>query len=146
VIYYWDTSAIVKVYHREEGSDRAMQMFSEVLSGEKKGAVAYVCLMETISAFTRRRKELKGNYEAIVARILQDMRDNLSIVALEEEIMESAMKLIINHGLKTLDSIHLATALFLKKHTSEDVAMISADRELLTAAAKEGLDTVNPSE
>ena len=146
MIYYWGTSAYVKIYHREKGTENAEKLFKEIVSGNKKGAISYLGLMETVSAFTRQRELIKGNYEAVIARVLEDMKEYLSIIPLEYEIMESSTFMIIKHRLKTLDSLHLATAVFLKMHSSEEVMFISSDRELLKAVEKEGLKTINPEE
>ena len=146
MIYYWDTSAYVKIYHREKGTGIAENLFKEVADREKKGAISYLGLMETVSAFSRQRELIKGNYEALIARILEDMQEHLSIIPIEYEIMEKSTFLIIKHRLKTLDSLHLATALFLKNHSSEEIVFISSDRELLRAAEKEGLKVINPEE
>ena len=62
MIYYWDTSAYVKIYHREKGTENAEKLFREIVSGKKKGAISYLGLMETVSAFTRQRELIKGNY------------------------------------------------------------------------------------
>jgi hypothetical protein len=47
--------------------------------------------------------------------------------------------------LKAADSIHLASALWLKHSVKENVSFVSSDTSLLKAAGMEKLSAVNPA-
>jgi predicted nucleic acid-binding protein len=47
--------------------------------------------------------------------------------------------LIERHKLRTLDALHLASALGLREETGEAIELIAADGDLLKAASAEGL-------
>lgn len=53
--------------------------------------------------------------------------------------------LIARHALRGADSIHLATALWLRKTTRSPVVFVASDSELLNAARAERLTTLNPA-
>ena len=52
--------------------------------------------------------------------------------------------MVIEHGLKTADSLHLVTAKQVAELTGKDVVFVASDKELLEAAALEKLDTIDP--
>ncbi|MDZ4185444.1 MAG: hypothetical protein U1D97_10755 [Desulfuromonadales bacterium] len=60
--------------------------------------------------------------------------------------VEGIEALIGRHALRGADSIHLATALWLKKATKTPIVFVASDHELLTAAHAERLKILNPSE
>jgi hypothetical protein len=60
------------------------------------------------------------------------------------EILTSARGLIQRHGLRAVDTIHLASALGLPAAANEPVTFVAADQRLLRAAIDEQRVTVNP--
>jgi len=60
-------------------------------------------------------------------------------ILLDDEVLERTRSLIERHPLRTLDALHLASALQLQDQLGEPCAMISADSQLLAAAAAEHL-------
>ena len=56
------------------------------------------------------------------------------------------MKLVLKHSLRSLDSIHLATALMIFQYAEKKLSFISSDAELLKAAENEGFEIINPED
>lgn len=145
-IYYWDTSALIKRYHRERGSEMVDTLFKEIEGGESKGVISHLGVLESLSAIVRRKSEIRGDYRKVIKKMLVDYVDNLTIVPIDTDIVALSMRVILKHGLRSLDGIHLATLLHISAYMSEKIVLISSDRELLRAARDEGFETLNPEE
>ena len=81
-------------------------------------------------------------YELLKSEIAQDFK-HFNVIEVSSEIVYSAVKVIDKYQLKSLDSLHLATALAVK--TDIDF-FISSDQKLLKAAETEGFKVINPNE
>ncbi len=145
-IQYWDTSALIKRYRIEKGSPKVNDLFAEIESGESKGIISYLGVLESLSAITRRKGEIKGDYRKVIKAMLTEIMDKFTIVPIDNYIMELAMKLVIKYNLRSLDSIHLAAALIISQYVEKEMVFISSDTELLKAAKKEGFEIINPEE
>jgi predicted nucleic acid-binding protein len=138
-MYYWDTSALVKQFIQEAGTGEALALRADT----PPHATATIAYTETFSAFRRRVREAaltEPNYQEVVRRFLQEWPAYVRI-NLDESILERSRTLLERHPLRTLDAIHLASALELQKQLHEPSVMISADILLLRAAMAEHLET-----
>lgn len=144
MIYYLDSSALVKRYVVEAGTNR----IAELVESEANIAVSWLALPETLAAVVRRAKGGSISVEdlaSIKAQLHRDLQ-RFMIVEVSGAPVEGVEALIDRHALRGADSIHLATALWLKKATKTPVVFVAADHELLTAAHAERLKILNPSE
>lgn len=132
---YWDTSALVKQYITEPGTEAIQQWQTE------SAATSMVVFTEVHSAVMRRRRE--GTLSESIARsILRVFRQDWSSylrVPVHEGVITRGAALIERHKLRTLDALHLASALGLREEIGEAVELIAADGDLLRAASAEGL-------
>jgi predicted nucleic acid-binding protein len=136
---YWDTSALVKQFIDEPGTDQALSLRAHT----PPHATATIAYPETFSALRRRVRESElgeSQYHAVVRRFLQEWSSYVR-VNLDETVLTRSRTLLEQYPLRTLDAIHLASALELQDHLEEPSVLISADIQLLKAAAAERLDT-----
>ncbi len=143
-IYYFDTSAIIKRYHREDGSKSVNKLFEEIERGEGKGVISYLCVLESLSAIVRRKKEIKGDYRKVVKAMLLEYTEKMTIIPVDNDIMTLAMKIVLKHGLRSLDAMHLATVIHVSQYLTGGITVITSDIELYKAAEKEGFTVLNP--
>ncbi len=138
---YLETSALIKRFVREQGSDTVAKL---VGSGEPV-ATAKIAFAEVYSGLTRRFREgdLSGRAYALVCRQFERDWAGFLRVDLHDEILTLARDLIRRHPLRALDAIHLASALSLQRALGEDVAFTASDARLMRAAAAERLKTFN---
>jgi predicted nucleic acid-binding protein len=133
LILYLDTSALVKLFIREEGSDEVQALVGEA-SLVTTSVIAYP---EARSAFARRRRE-GGLDEAEHIRIRSALdRDWSSLVALDvtAPLARDAADLAEAHGLRAFDGLHLASyRSIVEGATGQVVRFSSFDRRLNTAA------------
>ena len=124
---YLDSSAIVKLVTREPGTPElveAVRIEPEIVSS----ALAWTEVVRAV----RRSGGRTTRAEAVLERI--------GLVPVDEGIMRSAARLS-PAGLRTLDAIHLASALSL----ADDVAaLVTYDARLAEAAATAGLQVRAP--
>lgn len=141
--YFLDSSALVKRYHRESGSDDVERLFES--SGDRF-FVSRLALVEVRSSFARLVREgvfANSDFVKLIARLDEDVAsDILTVAAVSSRRLEGAATILATHGLtnpvRTLDAIHLATAQALHGR-SRIAAFVAADKKLLAAATVCGL-------
>lgn len=111
MIVYLDTSSLLKLYFfDEEGADDVRNTLSIPDVVVATAAIAYV---EAHSAFGRRRRDRKltAAAAAAMARALDDDWLHYLIVDMSEAVLRRSAALAMQHKLKALDAIHLASYL-----------------------------------
>jgi predicted nucleic acid-binding protein len=144
MIYYLDSSALVKRYAAESGSDKV----AALIEGDHKIAISWLAIPETLSAIARRAKGGSMRAEELAAirdQLSQDIQRFL-IVEVSGAPVDGIETLIARHALRGADSIHLSTALWLGKATKTPIIFVASDAELLNAARSDRLKTYNPAE
>lgn len=144
MLYFLDTSALVKRYHIELGSPVVVELF-DVPGNEL--VICSLSLAETIGVLARRyrRKEISHeDFEAAKFRVALDhSTGNVGIIDVERRHILAAHDLILQHALSGTDAVILACALDL---SDESPIFVCADVRsgLLRAAEASGLSTLNP--
>ena len=135
---YVDTSVLLKRYIEEAGaagSRRLLRRYRVVSS-----AIAPV---EATSALWRRRAAndvADADLQAILRRLVDD-RSHWELVDLTADVLDRAEQVIQRTGVRTLDAVHLASALAVQAASGRGRAMqfITADARQREAAAGLGL-------
>ena len=139
--YYFDTSALVKRYHKEKGT----VIVDDIIDGEGEIYVSTLGIVEMISVFMRLKSSGALNekkYKRITEIFFSDVESRYIPVPFSDEHIVSAIQLIEKHNLRTLDSLHLAIAIDIC--SNRDCVFVSADKKLLEAAKREGFKIINP--
>ena len=134
---YLDTSAIVKRYVVETGSD----FVAHLLTHHRPIASSRIGFVEALAAFSRlERAELISPEEHVaMCRNLERHFENYHVVNLTDDVVSLARDLAARHPLKALDLIHLACALNLANRFGDYLCFAGADRQLLRAVEAEGI-------
>lgn len=144
MIFYLDTSGLVKLYIREPGS-ADVRAWVTAADAVRTSWVAYA---ETRAAFTRALREgatEPRHHAERVGRFNQDWEALLRVHVLPP-VARSAGDLSEVYGLRRFDAIHLASALWLPdKVGSAHLTFAAFDRRLQGAAERAGLQTTSPS-
>ena len=140
--YYFDTSALVKRYHLEQGSDRMDQLFADPTAVQ---LTANITLAELTSALDRKRQDGTLTQETlnyVLAAVSRDLHEDFWLIELDRAHVLRSQELILRHHLRTLDALHLAVLLSLR-----DIApvLVCADQRLLEAAQREQVAVLNPT-
>jgi predicted nucleic acid-binding protein len=128
---YFDTSALVKNYVQEAGSTRVRELLRvyEFLSS----AIAPI---EIHSAVRRRHSQgeiTRPIYTAILSRVKQD-RFFWQLVEPVPEVLAKAEEIVKDHNVRTLDAVHLASAIVIQDSIGTQLPFITADDRQLAAA------------
>ena len=138
MISYFDTSALVKSYVEEDGSDDVRQLLLDTLP-----ATSRLTGIELASSVARRCRE--GDLSQTDRdQILSDAREDLTalyVVELTPDVEETAQELLFRHSLRAADATHLASCVVLREHMGVPMRFIAYDRRLLDAAVGDGLET-----
>lgn len=137
MILYLDTSSLVKLYIEENES---AQIESLVKTSEVS-ATSIVAYAEARAAFARRFREqcfTSAEHNRIKTYFTKDWQ-NYFILNITENIIKLAGDLTEKHALRGFDSIHLASALILRREISSPVNFSCFDGHLEKAAMQEGL-------
>lgn len=149
-IYVIDSSALVKRYVREIGSNWVRGIFDPTLKNEV--FIAAITAVEIIAAITRR--SLGGSLSmteatAIREQFKNDCDQQYQIVEIGEDIINSGMASAEIYGLRAYDAIQLAVGCAVNSlaiaNGLHPIIFVSADNELNAAVAKEGLIMENPN-
>ncbi len=142
MMLYLDSSALVKKYVQEPGSDRVHKLLAH--SGMcVTSKLAYPEIMAGLNRKRREKEIADKDYREALAEFESDWLA-LLIVEFQDEILPFIKQLTTKHSLKGADSVHLASALWIQKAAKEKVSFVASDIQLLRAAKAEKLDVVNP--
>ena len=136
--YYFDTSALIKNYIDESGSE----FVSNLLDQSDIVFVSEITLIEGFSTLKRILLEkliTEEDYVYAKAEIKEDFQ-YFTIIDIETAILECE-RLIDEYQLKTLDSIQLSSALNIENRLD---GFVCCDKKLISAAEKEELKIINP--
>jgi uncharacterized protein len=125
--YFFDTSALVKLYHEESGDIVVLPIYY----GENEIFISELSRIEFISATHKkfRNKEINTRILRItIDKFISDFNDRFHIIPLVSSLVDIAFDLITEYGrskhLITLDAIQLASFLAI---ADDDTTFVSAD-------------------
>lgn len=141
-VVYVDTSAFVKLYIQEAGTDRIRTR----LGMADTVASSTLIWPETLATLARRRREslLDTDEHERVRRQFQIDYSALVTVDLDGRVLELVDDVLCRHPLRSADAVHLASALLLAE-SGLSVEFVASDRPLLTAARSSRLSVFDPS-
>jgi predicted nucleic acid-binding protein len=141
LILYLDTSALVKLYVQEAGS----ALIKRHLHAAETAATSMVAYAEARAAFARRLREGASTPARHRARLSQLNQDwpHYAQIELSQSLIRQAGDIAEIYGLRGFDSIHLASALWLKESASLPLAFAALDERLVAAAQAAGLETIS---
>jgi predicted nucleic acid-binding protein len=149
-VYYVDSSALVKRYVTETGSDW-IQGICDPTAGHVI-VVAHIGLVEIAAALAAKTRQgvLPAPVRDGLLRDLQrDGRDQYWLVDVDQNVVARAIDLTRRRKLRGYDAVHLACVIFLQEtllsHDLSTPILLSADQELSAAAQAEGLMTDDPN-
>jgi predicted nucleic acid-binding protein len=141
-VIYFDSSALVKRYLKEDGSERVNSIMNNTITI----ATSKLTYPEILSVFTRKYKNkdiTKKEFHQATNEFEIDWNYFL-VVEFKDELLSIIKKILEKHSLKGADSVHLSSALWLRNIVKEDITFVASDINLLKAVKFEGLQITNP--
>lgn len=145
-VYYFDTSALGKRYIPEIGT----LWVKSILRPAAKHDIIISSLVRIEVCATLARRHREGHithHQLLTARktFFGHMQRHYQIVGMDQNITYLASSLTLKHPLRSLDAIHLATAIIAAREFSTKPIFVSADTRLLAIAQAEGFPTDDPN-
>ena len=149
--YFFDSSAIVKRYVNEQGS--AWVAATVDTTSHPHIYIAAITGVEVVATFARK---LKGHHistldaASAVSRFHHDFTNEYRTIGISDAVVTRSMALAEAHALRGYDAVQLGAALEVDGRrvvfgATTPLTLVTADGELLEAAAAEGLLTDNPN-
>lgn len=129
---FTDSSALAKRYIFEQGSEQ----INAILQDASELAISMIIIPEIISALNRSvRQEIITNrqYQQLKNQFMADIRDAI-ILQVTNNVISRSITLLENHSLRTLDSLHIASA----AEWNADL-FVTSDKKQWLAAKDSGL-------
>lgn len=148
--YFIESSALIKRYFREAGSDRVLGICDPAAGN--RVFIAAITPVEILAAITRRGRG--GSFppqDALAACSLfkSELISDYELLEFTPSVLHKAIDLAERHGLRGYDAVQLATAaeanVFAISLDLPPLILVSADRELNSVALSEGLSIEDPS-
>ena len=149
-IYYLDTSAVMKRYKTEIGSEVVEELFMG-LTGSEFLITSQLTVLEANSVVARHLEgpaTIRMEYRTMRERFIRDMRDyRVTIIPVQSELVAQAVNTVFDYPLRTLDALHFTSAVMLERELrDQDIFMVSADREIIEACETYGISTLDPGD
>lgn len=135
--YFLDTSALVKIYHKEEGSEKVLDFYKK-----EKIIISELSIVEFLSAVYRKYREEEidePTLNAVRSKFNEDLETRYDVIPFSPIIIDKACSIIAELGeeksLRTLDSLQLS--FFLIYCDRQEDAFLCADKRLLDVAIAE---------
>ncbi|GEM_PF-1489804 len=118
VVYFLDSSALVKRYIDEAGS----WWIQQVLSHPPSAAMAEIGVVEVVAAFARRWRmgEITADEYRFAREVFLRDAGHYQMVPTDRAVIEEATELLDRHPLRAYDALQLATALRLSDVLAEE--------------------------
>jgi len=132
---FFDTSALVKRYVEEEGSEQVRTLCAEA---DALGVSVLVVpeLISTLCRLVREGRLSSEDYQSIKSAVKADLSD-ADLCDLSQDVFRQALRCLEYHPLRALDALHVGSALIYQPDL-----FVSADRRQAEAADREGLAVV----
>jgi len=138
VIVYFDTSALIKRYLREDDSDNVIALLNE--ADHLFGSI--VLTQVEMAATFQRAVRMDATSPKLAAEIWQDFLDHwqsFTRLRVFAGTIERASENAWKYDLRGYDSLHLAAALLWQETLGSQITLATFDRELWVAGQKAGL-------
>lgn len=145
-LYYLDTSALVKLYIRESGTERLLQLAA---NANHKLVILALAEVEFRSAIRRRQRAgdiADSAADGLLRSFARHLESRFLRQTINDSVLETALHLIDLYPLRAYDAVQLAGCLIFRTSAGlQSPVFLTADREQLQAAEAEGLAALDPT-
>jgi uncharacterized protein with PIN domain len=141
--YFFDASALVKIYHDEEGADKVM----EIYNSEGQITISELSKVEFYSTIYRKYRERAIDFETLnllIEKFDFDVENKYEILFFSTGITEQAQKLLRSHGealgIRSLDSLQLS---FFDFYCDKEDIFVCWDTRLTALAQEKKFKTLS---
>ena len=139
--YFFDTSALVKRYHMESGSERVNAIFGDQ---DNILIISELAIVELASALQRKQNRGEVTFQTMndaLAQFANEVLSDLLVAGFRSGFIQQVRELVLQHGVRTLDVLQLTSALEFRTLAP---VFVCADAKLRQAASDVGLAALDP--
>lgn len=153
---YLDSSALMKHYQNERGTDALNQKLWAEFENSRHvftSVLSYAEIHAIVARRVRERLLSAADGAAIQDRFEADWVLGFTAVDLDSYVLVFIREIVKAHPLRGADAVHLASALWLRDmvrvggkltRPGEQITFASSDKQLITAAQQHNLEVFNP--
>lgn len=142
MIVYFDSSALVKKYVAEEGTEGVLRLWKEA-EGIAISQVGYAEIVAALGC-KKREGELKPEAWKRLTKSIKSDWETFIRVDVSPLLHARIDVLVARYPLRGFDAIHLASALFLRESLGPEFVFVCTDTRLVETAKAEGLRVEEP--
>ena len=140
--YYLDTSALVKRYVLERGSDVVDGIFEEAHRGGSSIALSLWNVGEAAVVFDKYQKRMCLDAKRAMHLLLSELRTlslihSLVLVRVSHRAIMKSIEIALKHHVYIADALQIASHVI-----SKSTELVTADRELFEVASREGVSAI----
>lgn len=149
-LYFLDSSALVKRYVTETGSDWIRALTAP--AARNPVIIARITWVEVLSALARRRREASitpDDVKLAIQTFRYDLDTQYQVIELAPTLAKAAGDLVTKHPLRAYDAVQLASAMRVQARALAEIpglTFLTADGRLMSIAQAEGLSADNPND
>ncbi len=144
VKYYFDTSSLVKIYHREQGTETVLKIYKN----QNEIIISELSIIEFMSAVYRKYREHQITSDilhVVIQKFEDDTEQRYEILKFSSLVIGEAQNLLYSFAeksaLKTQDSLQFA---FFKIYCEPDTIFVCSDNKLTEIVESEGYKVLLP--
>ena len=145
-LYYLETSALVKLYVYEKGTERLLRLTASELG--HRFAILSLAQVEFRAAIRRRQRAREVPDDAadeLIETFRRHTEGKFLVQPFTDSLLDVALALVDSYALRGYDAMQLAGYLVLQSASgAEDPTFVCADKILLSAARNEGCPVLDP--
>ena len=142
--YFLDTSALVKIYHQEEGTDEVLRFYKDTSSCLYLSELSLIELRSSVYRKLREKELSQEALNAVIDLFVYDCQSKFKVLPVRSIVYEKACELFEHYGdklgLRSLDSIQHAT--FLTYCNPDTDFFVSADKQLLNIVQQDNVQVI----
>jgi predicted nucleic acid-binding protein len=145
-LYFFDSSALIKLFVQESGSEAMSQLFETTEDrAHLVSALAELEIHCTLRRLARSKNISDDHCTSAMAAVAAEQKRMIEY-PLTAAVMQEAVIVSDRSALRALDALQLATALEARSSVFDQdvITLVSSDQELLTAAKSEGFEVWDP--
>ena len=156
-VFYLDTSAVLKRYRTEKGTDVVDHLYANKrrpdvhghLRGRRSDVLVtshFTCLeVESVAARMRKGVRLdSAGYQALLGAFAYDLENIMTIVPVTTALLIESTAVASDFALRPGDSIHLAAAFYAQEQSKDVTVFVTSDKELVEAAQNANMRFLDP--
>lgn len=149
--HYLDTSAVLKTYRSEEGSENLETLYSLSDSSSKTLITSLYTSIEVASAgrlLVNRGEMTKASYAKMLKTYAEECRELFWMLSIDDSTVRYGEQMVKRYGLRPGDAIQLSSAVGVKRLTADldtGLGFVASDHDLCAAADAEGLFVMDPA-